>query len=173
MTTITPTRLLVIDDNEKIHDDFRKIFCRRPDNSELDELAAELFGDPIEPDDSPAKPSTFDLRFASQGQEGFEILAESIAKGEMFDAAFVDMRMPPGWDGVETIEHLWAADPDIQIVICTAYSDHGWDCIVSRLGVTDNLIVLKKPFDKTEIIQIATSLTEKRRRLTESRNTID
>lgn len=69
--------------------------------------------------------------------------------------------MPPGWDGVETIEHLWRADPNLQIVICTAYSDYSWEDMQARLGSSDSLLVLKKPFDMVEVLQIAHALTRK------------
>jgi PAS domain S-box-containing protein len=71
------------------------------------------------------------------------------------------VRMPPGWDGIETTSRLWAEDPDLQIVICTAYSDYGWDEMVRRLGQTDNLLLLKKPFDPVEVVQITHALTRK------------
>jgi len=71
------------------------------------------------------------------------------------------MRMPPGWDGVETISRLWQADPSLQVVICTAYSDYSWDQIVEKLGITDRLLILKKPFDDAEVCQLASAMTGK------------
>jgi PAS domain S-box-containing protein len=79
--------------------------------------------------------------------------------------AFVDVRMPPGWDGIETISHLWEADPDLQVVICTAYSDYDLDQIVAKLGLTDKFLVLKKPFDTIEVLQLANACSEKWRLL--------
>ena len=75
--------------------------------------------------------------------------------------AFVDIRMPPGWDGVETLEHLWECWPELQAVICTAYSDYSWDDMTRRLGQTDSLLILKKPFDTAEVLQVAHALTRK------------
>jgi diguanylate cyclase (GGDEF)-like protein len=75
--------------------------------------------------------------------------------------AFIDMRMPPGWDGVKTIQQLWGKDANLQVVICTAYSDHSWEQITEQLGTTDRLLMLKKPFDAVEVAQLATALTEK------------
>src|SRR5205085_8096610 len=74
---------------------------------------------------------------------------------------FVDMRMPPGWDGLETIRAIWQADPDVQVVICSAYSDHSWDQIVGALGLNDKLLILKKPFERVEAVQIAHALAGK------------
>src|SRR5206468_403202 len=75
--------------------------------------------------------------------------------------AFVDMRMPPGWDGVETIQRIWRIAPDLQMVICTAYSDYSWDEIATTIGQSDNLVILKKPFDPIEVLQLAQALTRK------------
>jgi putative two-component system response regulator len=69
--------------------------------------------------------------------------------------------MESDWDGIETIEHLWKVQPQLQIVICTAYSDYSWPDIISRLGATERLLILKKPFDGIEVRQMACSLTEK------------
>jgi diguanylate cyclase (GGDEF)-like protein/PAS domain S-box-containing protein len=75
--------------------------------------------------------------------------------------AFIDMRMPPGWDGVETVEHLWREDPRLQIVLCTAYSDYSWPEVLTRLDVRDRMLILKKPFDAIEVYQFANALTTK------------
>jgi diguanylate cyclase (GGDEF)-like protein len=71
------------------------------------------------------------------------------------------MRMPPGWDGLQTIQRLWEADPQLEVVICTAYSDYSWEEILQKLGMTDRLLILKKPFDPAEVSQLAASLSEK------------
>ncbi|QDT10083.1 ATP-binding protein [Stieleria marina] len=76
--------------------------------------------------------------------------------------AFVDMRMPPGWDGLKTIAELWKVDPELQVVICSAYSDQSWSKIRQSLGASDRLLILKKPFDSAEVSQVATAMTEKR-----------
>ena len=75
--------------------------------------------------------------------------------------AFVDVRMPPGWDGVETITRIWKLYPDLQVVICTAYSDYSWEEMIRQLGKSDSLVILKKPFDNIEVLQLAHALTEK------------
>ena len=68
--------------------------------------------------------------------------AVHLEQGRPFALAFIDMRMPPGWDGLETIEHLWTVDPDVQVVICTAYSDYSWSDMLTRLGRSDQLEAL-------------------------------
>jgi diguanylate cyclase (GGDEF)-like protein/PAS domain S-box-containing protein len=85
----------------------------------------------------------------------------SLLAGIPYAMAFIDMRMPPGWDGVETVEHLWSADPRLQIVFCTAFSDYSWPQVLTRLDVRDRLLILKKPFDAIEVYQFANALTTK------------
>lgn len=161
MKTSTPLgafRILVIDDTPTIHDDFKKIITPAATPApEVDALAAAIFGTAI-PTPPPVR---FELDSAAQGQTGLALVQDALADGRPYAVAFVDMRMPPGWDGLETIRHLWAADPYLQIVLCTAYSDHSWATITERLGQSDNLLILKKPFDNVEVLQMTHSLTRK------------
>src|ERR1035438_61910 len=149
-------RILVIDDNHAIHADLRKILLGEVKAQErLQDDESFLFG--VE-----AVPVTkFEIDSAYQGQEGLAKLQQSLAEGRPYALAFVDVRMPPGWDGVETITHLWKAYPDLQVVVCTAYSDYSWNDIQRRLGQSENLLILKKPFDNIEVIQLAHALTRK------------
>jgi diguanylate cyclase (GGDEF)-like protein len=160
-TARPPRRILVIDDNAAIHNDFRKTLQGGEEPSaKLSSGKAALFGDaaPVTHDTPLPK---FELESALQGEEGLKKLEDTLKAGKPFNVAFVDMRMPPGWDGVQTIQRLWAADPNVQVVICTAFSDYSWQEISIKLGLTDRLLILKKPFDPVEITQIATSLSEK------------
>lgn len=151
-------RVLVIDDNEAIQADFRKILT--PVATVSDDLLAaeaELFGDDV----TRHERVTFELDTASQGQEGLAKVRAAAAADRPYAMAFVDMRMPPGWDGLETIEHIWAEFPEIEMVICTAFSDYSWEETLQRLGRTDRLLIVKKPFDHIEILQVASALTHK------------
>ena len=150
-------RILVIDDNRSIHEDFRKILQSEVGTKSLDEARASLFGE------VPFLRALvqFEVDYAEQGQAALALVQLARCEGRPYAMAFVDMRMPPGWDGLETIEHLWAADPEIQTVICTAYTDHSWDDIIQRLGHDDRLLILQKPFSSVEVSQLATSLTRK------------
>lgn len=149
-------RILLIDDTPAIHDDFRKILVHHGASADLDEIEAALFGVRRQ-----AAPVRFELDSAYQGEEGWAMLRASLEADLPYAMAFVDMRMPPGWDGVETIERLWQTDPRLQIVICTAYSDYSWEEVLERLDVGDRLLVLKKPFDAIEVCQLANTLTAK------------
>lgn len=103
----------------------------------------------------------FRIESALQGQQSLELVEAAVRAGDPYMLAFVDMRMPPGWDGVQTIKRLWQADPNLQIVICTAYSDYSWEEIAGELGPTDRMLILKKPFDDVEARQLAAALTQK------------
>lgn len=154
-------RLLIIDDNIAIHQDFLKIFGTNAAKAAENEfLAAEaaLFGETVET--TSGRP-VFALDSAYQGQEGVDKARQALAEGHPYGMAFVDMKMPPGWDGLETIERLWAIDPHIQVVICSAHADYDWMDVVHRLGHSDQLLVLRKPFEWIEVLQCANSLTRK------------
>ena len=151
-------RILIIDDNLNIHKDFHTILCEENDTSELDAMAAEFFG---EKTTKHIAKNRYDLDYATQGKNGVEKAKKALSDNKPFALAMVDMRMPPGWDGLETIEHLWEVDPDVQVVICSAYSDYSWEHIFAKTGRTDKLLILKKPFDSAEVAQLACALTEK------------
>ena len=152
-------RILVIDDNPSIHDDFRKILgVKTAEQSHLESVESSLFE---LTDTSMERRRGFRIDSAYQGQEALELVKKAIEQGDPYMLAFVDVRMPPGWDGVETLEHIWKCAPEMQAVICTAYSDYSWDEMTRRLGHTDNLLILKKPFETVEVLQMAHALSQK------------
>jgi CheY-like chemotaxis protein len=116
--TIAPNRrILLIDDNESIHQDFRKILNPvMPGKATLASAAAEIFGQTGSKD----REEEFEIDSAFQGQEGLEKVQKSLAEKRPYALAFVDLRMPPGWDGIETIRRIWSEYADLQVVICTA-----------------------------------------------------
>jgi len=149
-------RILIIDDNAEIHADIRKILSAHKPAAALDELEADLFG--IE---SNVEGPAIELDSAYQGREGFELVCKAVEEGRPYCVAIVDMRMPPGWDGVETITRLLEEDPELQIIICTAFSDYSWSETLEKLDNHVGLLVLKKPFDNVELRQMAHALAEK------------
>jgi len=159
MTTAPDNRrILIVDDNQAIHEDFAKILAApRHADRELEVLESQLF-DIEAPVPSQA---VFELTFASQGADALRLVTEANQSGTPFALAFIDMRMPPGWDGLETIERIWQVDPEIQIVICSAYTDYTFADLKRRLGDRDSLLIVKKPFDTIEVIQCAHALTMK------------
>jgi len=153
-------RILVVDDNEGIHGDFDKVLYN-PDRAsaaaQVDDLAVSLFGEQQQ-----QRPHTnFQVTHARQGEEAFELVLRSLRERTPYALAFVDVRMPPGWDGLQTIERIWSHDTEIEIVLCTAHSDHSWEEIAERLPHADRLLILRKPFDPLEVRQLAYGLTAK------------
>ena len=156
MNTSENRRVLFVDDMPSIHEDFRKILCPAAAAVDLDAEEALLFGA-----EKTAAALSFEMDSAYQGAEALEKVQASLGNGLPYAMAFLDMRMPPGWDGVETVERLWQADPRLQVVFCTAFSDYSWKEILQRLDVRDRLLILKKPFDPIEVYQFASALTTK------------
>jgi two-component system NtrC family sensor kinase len=151
-----PVRILIVDDSPPTHEDFRQILASG-DSSAIDSLEGLLFGS-----SAPAAPArSFELDSAFQGQEALAMVQRAVAAGRPYAVCFLDVRMPPGWDGPETLLHLWRVDPALQVVLCTAYSDYSWSELVERCGDTDQLLILKKPFEVPEVRQLAHALAEK------------
>ena len=124
-------RILIVDDNATIHEDFIKILNGRSKSAQnLADAGAFIFGDsPVE-----TSPHDFEVDSAYQGQEALELVRQSLVSDRPYAMAFVDVRMPPGWDGIETIAQIWKVYPDLQVVVCTAYSDYSWEEMIAKLG---------------------------------------
>jgi CheY-like chemotaxis protein len=165
MASVSPAlstyRVLIVDDNEGIHHDFRTLLQSRRGPDELDELAAEIFGDRAVADEPVVELPSYRCDSAFQGNSALETVKDAVANGDAYALAFIDIRMPPGWDGVETILHLWEIDPNIQMVLCSAYSDYSWEEIVQKLGVSDKLLLLRKPFDANSVKQLTLATTSR------------
>ena len=155
MTTHRKRRVLVVGDMPTIHDDFRKILLPAP-RSPLG-LEPALFDSPC----GASAAADFELVSALQGQKALALLRAALRASRPYAMAFIDMHVSPGWDSAETIGQLWREDPRLQVVICTAHTDHGWIDVLRRLDARDRLLILKKPFEPIEVLQLATSLTMK------------
>ncbi len=181
MKPAQPYRILVVDDDAALHDVFSLMLSPMPEPPKLanghetqtllkrnfppfpgtasnavDDATLVLAEEPVVADFP-----TFEIDFAFQGQEGLERVRQALAEERPYTMAFVDMRMPPGWDGIETIGHIWKECHDLQIVICTGYTDFSWHDLIRQFGHSDRLLIMKKPFDMTEVRQVAYSLAEK------------
>jgi signal transduction histidine kinase len=155
-------KILVIDDNRDIHQDFQKIFrTLRSEISEIEKLESTLFGvDSVQAAArSPLLGVTLDSAY--QGEEGVQLATAAADAGNPYLLAFVDVRMPPGMDGIQTIKCIWERVPGMPCVICTAFSDYNWEDISIHLGGSGNLYILKKPFDAVEVLQMAQAIVEK------------
>ena len=156
-------RILLVDDNRDIHNDFRKVLCSATgiDNGDLDDLELGLFGSGASPIPALGEHIKYEVDSAYQGNEALEMIRKAHAEGRPYAMAFMDVRMPPGWDGIQTIARIWIEFPYTEIVICTAFSDYSWEDIIAKLGSTDHLLFLTKPFDSTSVKQMALTLTKK------------
>jgi CheY-like chemotaxis protein len=130
-------RILVIDDDRGTHELLRRMLCSR----------------------SPMP--CFEIDSAYQGQKGLDLIERSLQENRPYSLAFVDVRMPPGWDGIETSRKILEIYCDIQLIICSAYSDHSWEEMVKKFGHSDCIVVLRKPFEKIEVVQLVINLTAK------------
>ncbi|STX52070.1 regulatory protein (GGDEF and EAL domains) [Legionella busanensis] len=160
-------RIIIIDDNVEIHKDFLKILTK-PIPNELEEFEEKLFEKIPNSPDNLILPR-FKIDTATQGHEGAALIKKAIEDKKPYALAFVDIRMPPGWNGIETIKNIWKIDADLHVVICTAYSDYTWEETIEELGHSDNFLILKKPFDHIAVRQLAYALTRKWKLLRESR----
>lgn len=158
-------RILAVDDNDKIISLYQEILMPKQ-NSQINDLASCLF------DFAPSEPADrtiYTVETAKSGQEAIDMLSYHKDQTKTFDMVFMDIRMPPGMDGVETVTRLWAIDPGLHVAICTAFSDYLHEEISNRLPKADQLLIIKKPFDAIEISQAAAMLAAKRRSVTQQR----
>lgn len=145
-------KVIVIDDDKNILDSYHDIL------TEQEDVTRELESIMVQSDDTEDNRTYFDVESATQGRAGFNLAKEAFKKNEPFAVAFIDMRMPPGWDGLETAKALRELDDRIYIVIVTAYADKSVDEIDDVLK--KNILLLRKPFVSEEIFQLARNLTD-------------
>lgn len=146
-------RILVVDDDSATHEYFSRILGRIEDSQ--DSGRSDSFGSRVQVN------TAFDLEFACHGEDGLEKLSAALIQGEPYAMAFIDVRMPSGRDGLETAVKMWEVYPDLQIVMCTPYSDYAWDDQLRKVEKSDRVVILKKPFDRAEAVQMACALTAK------------
>lgn len=161
--TLESARILIVDDNIAIHNDFRKVLTQERVLGEMEfkSLERELFSGEESDGEEDAPSPVYQVESAYQGQEALEMVRRAYAENRPYSVVFMDVRMPPGWDGIQTISTIWEHFPEVEMVICTAYSDYSWEKIIEKLGTTDRLLFLRKPFDTTAVKQMALSLTRK------------
>jgi len=149
-------RIIIIDDTPAIHEDIRSVLLADNPGRKSDSLAADLFGRP----ESIAQ-QTYEVDSAYQGDEALAMVGKAVKEGNPYALAFVDVRMPPGMDGIETIQRLWEMDPDIQVAVITAYADYDFNQMSEALKFSDQYFILKKPFEAIEVRQAASALVKK------------
>ena len=150
-------RVLIVDDEQGIHDDFTEMLLPRVPVAS-DAIAAAFVRHEERRDDFLPE---FELLHAHSGEEGYELVRRSRESGKPVAVAYVDIRMPPGMDGVGTIRRIRQIDTEIELVIMTAYSTKPLSEIVSDMELLHKLLYIRKPFAREEIQQITLSLVEK------------
>jgi len=157
-------RILVIDDEPALHEAYRNAFAPSAQKTAvfaLSNMASELFDDLTSPSANSQPDNAVDFTSASQGEEAVVLVAKALADGCPFQVAFIDVRMPPGIDGKETARRIRSIDPDINLVIVSAYSDHSVTDIATVAGPPDKIFYIAKPFAAAEVLQMATALTHR------------
>jgi CheY-like chemotaxis protein len=155
-------RILIIDDTPAIHQDFRKLLGPRPEAANhLDAAESALFGATPA---STSRQAGYELESALQGREGLDMVMRATRIRRPYALVFADMRMPPGWDGLETIQRILQVTPKVELCICSAYSDYSWHEVIARLGRI-GLRLMRKPFETREVLATAAELTDKWNRL--------
>ncbi|MEQ1753263.1 MAG: hybrid sensor histidine kinase/response regulator [Micropepsaceae bacterium] len=150
------SRILVIDDEEPMRCSFRDaLITSALPSQRLSDLESELFG----PSTKQNAENAFDVSIASQGLEGVEAVRAALDEGKPFGVVFIDMRMPPGIDGVEAACLIRAIDPQINIVIVTGYSDVDVPEMARRILPADKLFFVAKPLQVQEVRQQAAALS--------------
>lgn len=146
-------RILIIDDSEAIHTDFRRVLSpKRPNRGKaLDLMESEIFGEDAS-DELPLE-WEFEVDSAFQGQEALTLVKEAMVAGRPYDLVFLDYRMPPGWNGLETLRRLRQVAPSLPVVFCSAYSDYSWEEILQEFGRSELLVEMRKPFDSDQLRQ--------------------
>jgi CheY-like chemotaxis protein len=153
-------RVLVIDDDQNTQELLRRILVKI--SSARDKKNS-----------SSSRMPCFQVDSADQGENGLRLIEESLLEHRPYSLAFVDVRLGPGWDGIETTCKIWQKYPDLEVVICTAFVDRPWEEMVKSFGFLDRLIVLIKPFNTIEVKQLAVGLSEKWRLKQQSKLRID
>jgi DNA-binding NtrC family response regulator len=160
-----PRRILVVDDDPAILNVWRRVLGTKSRPGALDHLEKKLFGaaPPV------ASPDVgFSIDTATQGMEGYQKVISALQEARPYTFALVDMRMPPGWDGLETILHMLEKDPHLEVGICSAFSDISRDEVARRIGRMD-LPWLKKPFDLEVAREMARKLSDQGERRRQAR----
>jgi CheY-like chemotaxis protein len=162
MLNLGAQRILLVEDNAGIHKDFHQAFRMERNDPLLDATNKMLFGKERAGMEKEATHSAFLVHSAYRGREAIDIIRKAALAGESYALVFMDVYMPHGLDVIETIKQIWQVDSDIQVVIFSAQINYSWDKITKSLGESENLLVLRRPFDPHEMRQLALTLTKKK-----------
>ncbi len=152
-------RVLIVDDEAGIHSDFKDMLNPTGTQTLTDQFAASLFDEA--PKDKAVFLPSFELSHAISGEEAYDIIRAGKESNRPIAVAYIDVRMPPGIDGVEAIRRIRQIEKDIELVIMTAYTDKPLPEIIRDMELLHKLLYIRKPFAPEEIQQITLALVEK------------
>ena len=171
-------RILIVDDEEEVRQAYCSILQPQAASDGIDEIAASLFDSSdkdgemdevmsfFEDDgaemivEEDLQTGTYEIDEASQGEEAVEKIKNAQLENRPYSLMFLDIRMPPGIDGVQAAKEIRKMDPEVEIVIMTAYSDYSYEEIIKTVGNPERLLYFHKPFKSSQILQLASSLTQ-------------
>ena len=152
-------RVLIVDDEAGIHSDFKDMLNPNRGRT-LPAALAEAFLDKV-PENKTVFLPNFELLHATSGEEAQDIICTAKASNRPIAVAYIDVRMPPGIDGVEAIRRIRQIEKDVEMVIMTAYTDKPLPEIVRDMELLNKLLYIRKPFAPEEVQQITLSLVER------------
>ena len=152
-------RVLIVDDEAGIHSDFKDMLNPNGTQTLTDQLAASLLDEDLENKTAFLPP--FELLHVTSGEEAYDIISAGKESNRPIAVAYIDVRMPPGIDGVEAIRRIRQIEKDIELIIMTAYTDKPLPEIVRDMELLHKLLYIRKPFAPEEVQQITLALVEK------------
>ncbi len=164
MDNFENNRVLIVDDNKDIHNAYRMILNpEQNDSNNISDLASDLFdSENLNGKSSKmALSSLYEVSYALSGEDAIELVQQSVVEQKPFAVLYMDVRMPPGIDGIQALKQIWIIDPNVEAVICSAHSDYSWEETLDELGDSDKFLYLKKPFEVVEVQQMTLSLIKK------------
>ncbi len=144
-------RVLIADDDEHILECYREAFGESEATDylqALNALDAELFDTVVDTEAAPV----FEVVACSQGNDAIDLAEKAANDGHPFDVVILDVRMPPGIDGVEAGSKIRKMDPDVEIVFVSGFSDVPRDELERRVPPPMKLHYFNKPIS---FIQLA------------------
>lgn len=158
-----PIRILIADDEETVLDAYREVFASAAPSARanaLSDLKTRLFGGTVR-NPSLTAPPLFEMHCCGNAEQAVATAKAALSDGQPFSVVFLDIRMPPGPDGIWAAARIRGSDPAVDIVIVTAYSDTDPRQITAQVPPEEKLFYIQKPFHPNEIRQLALALGRK------------
>jgi len=157
----TTNRVLVVDDDALLIGEYVRCLGEdfEPDvnTATLSDLEKVLFGE--ETDEHGA--ARFEVHSRNQGEAAVAAVKAAIAQGRQYAIVFIDIRMPPGMDGIEAAKQIRQLDPNVNIVVVTGSESPEPENLGKKIPPADKIFFFKKPFHGLECRQLAAALCGK------------